>query len=364
MRLEARGFPAPAGPLDLDAAPGDIILLRGPNGSGKTSLLRALAGLPTPMRPQAVRLDGASPEELPASRLRGLVRVAPQDARDGLAGLTVEGEFRLRGEGGGHPLGERASAELSSGEARRVVLDLARGGRVLLLDEPAEGLDAAARGRLLDLVRDHAREGIVVAADHGGLLDAVATRTVHLGSAAQAPLPAIPRAQGAPILVAPASRVRDVEFPAVSLGPGFHALVGPNGSGKSTLLRALRERSGARLLLPHARDALVRASVAEELAGCDPQTRAALVPSALLPRHPLSLSGGEAQRVALAKSLGQRASCYLLDEPEAHLDAEGRVALATILGARVAEGACILAATHDEGFAALAQSTLRLEARA
>lgn len=360
--IRVRGFPAPRGALDLDVAPGEVVLLRGPNGSGKTSLLRALAGLDAPLAPRAVRVADEEPARVPAPRLRALVRLAPQDARDALAGLTVAGELRLRGEPDAHPLGERETATLSSGEARRVALDLARGSTLLLLDEPAEGLDADARSRLRELVREHTTRGAVVAADHGGALDDLATRTVDLAPRDAAPLPAMPRASGAALLVAPATRVRDLELPAVSLGPGFHALVGPNGSGKSTLLHALRGQG--RLLLPHAKDALLRESVADEIAAAQRDVVEALVPARLMARHPLALSGGEAQRVALARCLGRAATCYLLDEPEAHLDAEGRAALVRVVARRVEEGACVLAATHDADLAALAQSTLRLEARA
>jgi ABC-type transport system involved in cytochrome bd biosynthesis fused ATPase/permease subunit len=114
---------------------------------------------------------------------------------------------------------------------------------------------------------------------------------------------------------------------------------------------------GARLLLPHAKDVLLRERVEEELVGTEDL---GFVPPALLDRHPFTLSGGEAQRVALAKTLGRPARCYLLDEPEAHLDAAARVLLARAIALRVEHGACILAATHDDALAALAQSEVRL----
>jgi ABC-type transport system involved in cytochrome bd biosynthesis fused ATPase/permease subunit len=98
----------------------------------------------------------------------------------------------------------------------------------------------------------------------------------------------------------------------------------------------------------------MRERVADE---CAPDP---LVPAALRERHPLTLSGGQAQRLALAKALGREARCYLLDEPEAHLDAPGRAHLVEAIAQRVKHGACVLAATHDETLASLAQTEVRL----
>lgn len=332
-----------AGPgIDINIVFGDIIVLRGPNGSGKTSLLRALAGLPSAL---PFRADVSARAAL-----------SPQDARDALVGLTVAGEFRLRRASVPPALAhlrDRPSAQLSSGEGREVALATTGGATLLLLDEPSEGLDARAKEALRDAVRRH--EGAVVIADHAALFDDLATRIVELGSTRREPLPPMPRAEGAALVDAPARTLRGIALPALRLGPGFHVVRGPNGSGKSTLLRALAEEvAGARLLLPHARDHLTRERVADEC-GTDP-----LVPDALRERHPLALSGGEAQRVAIAKVLGKDASCYLLDEPEAHLDAEGRVLLVEAIAQRVKRDACVLAATHDEALAALAQAQVRL----
>lgn len=358
--IQLRGFPAPSGPLDLDVARGEVVLLRGPNGAGKTSLLRALAGLPAALPEGRVLLDGADPASLPADHLARLVAYAPQAARDGFAGLTVAGEHRLRGVAPQDALAQLAARDvgtLSSGEARRVLLALAasRAPPLLLLDEPTEGLDAAGRAALRALVVAGRERGAVVAADHAGLLDDLATRVVRLAEEPDVSWPVMtPPPRGASLTL---------DAPHRALGPGLHALVGPSGSGKTTLLRALaqRERS-ARFAPTDAWLAFSRATVAEEISGCDAGER--LVPAQLRARHPLTLSGGEAQRVLLAKVLGRPGPIYLLDEPEAHLDAEGRAALGGLLRSRVAEGACILAATHNAGLAKVATSVIELGARA
>lgn len=368
-----RGFPSRGGAsLDLDIRAGEAVRVVGPNGSGKTSLLRALAGLDAPLRPAAVRGPHAA--------------WMAQDARDGLVGLTVAGEFRLRG--GPFPStlslpADRDVATLSSGEARQVALDVVQGSDapLLLLDEPLEGLDTARRQALEALIAGRGERAIVFV-DHGDTLAHVADRTLHLVEPpAPRDLPALPRRDGDPRLRAPAGQEdlagTHLAYPAVALGSGLHAVTGPNGSGKSRLLRRLGglDEAGAtvdgapvvpgtlaRLHLPHARDALWHDTVREELAGCDPTVRTGFVDAAWLDRHPLTLSGGEAQRVALAKTLGAPAPVYLLDEPEAHLDRAGRWALWAAMALRLREGACIVAATHDPALLSAAQERIPLGA--
>lgn len=68
----------------------------------------------------------------------------------------------------------------------------------------------------------------------------------------------------------------------------------------------------------------------------------------LAARRPAELSGGEQQRVGLARALARRARLYLLDEPTAHLDTHLRAAFQESVGARQRDtGAAALYATHD-----------------
>lgn len=139
--------------LTLPSAP--LVGLTGPSGCGKTTLLRVLAGLE---KPQSGTVSGVGPGEaaflfqedrLLPGRTAGqqitdvLPRSRRREAERWLAFAELEGERNTRPE------------ELSGGMARR--LSLARcaalGGRVLLLDEPFTGVDAARRGRLLERLR-------------------------------------------------------------------------------------------------------------------------------------------------------------------------------------------------------------------
>lgn len=404
------GFPTAAGPVDLLLRVGDILHVTGPNGSGKTSLLRALAGLPSAVSPARCEVVGRAPADLPAPSLARLVHFAPQDPRDGLVGLTVAGEFRLRGStppADLAPILDRDVATLSSGETRRVALAVASSAtaRLLLLDEPAEGLDAAGRRQLAGLVRLHALHGAVVVTDHAGWAADVANRVLELAPPQLGrPLAALPVLVGPTIVEAPRRTVRrgrlTLSLPSVRLGPGLHVVAGPNGAGKSTLLERLaglrdardvtihgqapRPGTNVRLLQPDAGRRLTAATVRDELAGArDPWGFCSTLPR---DRHPLALSAGEAHRLALAKVLGrarhaertdparhedhanqadssrQPPPLVLLDEPEAHLDGDGRNRLLRALSDLVTAGTCVVAATHDAGLQALAQT--RIEVRA
>jgi molybdate transport system ATP-binding protein len=151
---------------ELEVAPGETLALAGPSGAGKTSVLRAIAGLLRPERGRVVCggerwLDTAARIDLPPER-RGCGYLFQEYAlfphlsawRNVAYGLPRAERRRERAnellEAFG--LGERADArprQLSGGERQRVALAraLARRPRALLLDEPLSALDARTRGR-------------------------------------------------------------------------------------------------------------------------------------------------------------------------------------------------------------------------
>jgi heme ABC exporter ATP-binding subunit CcmA len=169
-------FPALAG-VDLDVAPGEIVLVEGPNGAGKTTLLRACAGLVAVTAGEAVVLGNDLRRDRRAVRRRvGLLGHATMLYDD----LTVADNVRFWARAAGAPVadadaamtrlgldGRLASvpvARLSAGQRRRASFAamVARRPELWLLDEPHAGLDQKVRETVDQLVRAAAAAGATV----------------------------------------------------------------------------------------------------------------------------------------------------------------------------------------------------------
>ncbi|KUJ68440.1 ABC transporter ATP-binding protein [Streptomyces albus subsp. albus] len=296
----------------LHAATGRVLALVGPSGSGKTTLLRAVAGaLPAGVQRTAgsVRVLEHEVFDCPPDRLRGLRRhhlaYLGQDPGSGLnprmrvAGLLAEtardrsrpallgllDEVRLPATA---ELLRRRPGELSGGQQRRVALAraLARGPRVLLLDEPTAGLDRGLRDEVAELLRHLAaghRLAVLLSCHDPELVDRLADDVVALDGTSRRPRPgrtgsAAPEAAETPPPPAgrtdpdpvgePAARGLAARGLTARLGPRrttvLHGVdldvppgsavgvVGASGAGKSTLLRTLvglQRPSGGAVLL-------------------------------------------------------------------------------------------------------------------
>jgi heme exporter protein A len=165
--------------LNATLGPGEALLLTGPNGVGKSSLLRLIAGL-LPAYAGKVTYDGrlALSDENPALDPRlplakalgywaGMDGTGPGAVSDALDGLDMA------------RLAEVPVRLLSTGQRRRANLArvLASGADIWLLDEPGNGLDTASLALLERAIAAHrAQGGIVVVASHQplGLTDAQA----------------------------------------------------------------------------------------------------------------------------------------------------------------------------------------------
>jgi branched-chain amino acid transport system ATP-binding protein len=165
--------------LSLSVAAGEVLCVLGRNGAGKTTTLKAIMGLIRP-RSGSIRLDGVELTSLPAHEIpRQAVAYVPQGRRL-FAELTVAEnlEIGLMARGCGQATLERVlglfpvlrgrlsqrSGTLSGGEQQ--MLAIARAlcvePKVLLLDEPTEGLMPAMIATIRDCVRELRRQGVAV----------------------------------------------------------------------------------------------------------------------------------------------------------------------------------------------------------
>jgi branched-chain amino acid transport system ATP-binding protein len=290
VRVAFGGVVAVAG-VDLDAQSGRITSVIGPNGAGKTTLLNLISGFQTPDS-GSVSVDTRAITAIPAHDVAraGLARTF-QTAQP-FANLSVLDNVRLgllrgawRGEAapalarallalvGFTGADDRVAATLSHVDRRLVEIAraLATAPDVLLLDEPAAGLDDADTQRLGSLLQALARAGLAIVliehdmtlvmsiSDEVVVLDAgrriakgppavvrddPLVKAAYLGVGATAK-PVAARPAGAPLL--------DVQKLGAGYGPipvldGIAltvargetvAVLGPNGAGKSTLMKSL-----------------------------------------------------------------------------------------------------------------------------
>ena len=271
--------------VSLTVSPGEIVLLNGRSGCGKTTLIRALAGLVPHFHggrfEGRVAVGGHDTRRTRPAELAGTVATLFQDPEDQTIFGRVLAEVSFGIENSGAPAGkieelaraaldevgaahlaEREIGALSGGELQRVCLasTLALRPALLLLDEPTSQLDGAGARSLFAVVRNLARErgtavvlsehrpayaledaDRVVRLDEGRIVYDGPPRTEDEVSVLRPREGASPAAgevecrldgvsfrygEGPPVLAATSLALRRGEVV---------ALTGPNGSGKSTL---------------------------------------------------------------------------------------------------------------------------------
>ncbi|MFD1859446.1 ATP-binding cassette domain-containing protein [Aeromicrobium camelliae] len=181
--LEAEGITVAYGAtravddVDIALRAGEVLVVMGRNGSGKSSLLWAIQGTGS-RRSGRVRVgvDGVDPAEVTADEARMLVGLVPQTAADLLYLETVTDECAAADAQAGAPTGTcrellnrlapgidstHHPRDLSEGQRLALVLAivLTARPRVIALDEPTRGLDYRAKAELADVLRGLAEDG-------------------------------------------------------------------------------------------------------------------------------------------------------------------------------------------------------------
>ena len=272
--------------IDLTVPDGEWLLLAGPSGGGKSTLLYLLNGLVPHVLGGEVRgevqVDGLTPKNVPVRELSRRVGTVFQNPESQLFMLRVGEDVAFGCENLGFapsetqgrvehaltqlslvPLRNQEVFNLSGGQKQRLAIAgaLAMGCRTLLLDEPTSDLDEGSRVELLAALRDLHRAGhTILMTEHRlegleGLVDRVVTVDGgRISSNGTFPVEEpLSRRCHVERVACPTSLVdlRDVTFAYPGREPVLEnvsfrlragevvALLGPNGSGKTTLLKLL-----------------------------------------------------------------------------------------------------------------------------
>ena len=172
--------------LNFSAESGELVELHGPNGSGKTSLLRILCGLATPAGGE-VRWNGTSIRSLGEEYFGSVAYLAHQNAvKDELTAIE---NLRISSAVCGNALDKKEAQEtlkrvgltqqqnlparaLSAGQRRRLAMTrlLTSTARLWILDEVLTSLDDTAMGLSREFIGDHLKkDGIAIVATHQDL---------------------------------------------------------------------------------------------------------------------------------------------------------------------------------------------------
>ena len=187
--------------LSFSVSAGDYLCVVGENGAGKSTLMRTLLGLHSPMSGTISTGDGLRPAEIGwLPQQTALQRDFPASVREivlsgclgrrGARPFYSKVEKRLAAETmeklGLTPLAKRCYRELSGGQQQRVLLAraLCATGKLLLMDEPAAGLDPLVTAELYRLVNALHRDGVSILMVSHDIHIALrcATHILHVGA--------------------------------------------------------------------------------------------------------------------------------------------------------------------------------------
>lgn len=364
-------------PANLELKAGEILVLKGKTGTGKTGILEALAGITKEFRGREYQ------GQIPAPTQVGYL---PQNPRDLLFGFVVSDEL---GKVDDLPFGlsrklDLPISTLSEGEAVQVWLAriFAQQHLAYLLDEPFASLDKTAQTELGTIIQHLLAAGkAVVIAEHQFTAIPAGYLELDLDSSSSRDDKSIPGQffaaspksfeaseeiifETKAITAAKTTLIKDVKL---QLQPGTAtAILGKNGVGKTSLLRAItkNQKPSQVAMVPEVvEDFFVCQSLREELERADQigavaqgftqKTLESFLPdcSSLFDLHPRDLSAGQKLALGCAMQLSHKPKLLLIDEPVKGFDPGLRKTAQEVLRCVLETGTAIVFATHDREFA-------------
>jgi energy-coupling factor transport system ATP-binding protein len=383
--------------LSFELGPGEMLLLVGSTGAGKTTVANILSGnVPRLVKAVAngrIFISGIDPRNAAVEEILSAVALVPQEPWNGIIGDTVENEMliskMLSGEENVYSsdleeelnigrLYERTTFTLSAGETQKVAIvsRMNLGAKLIVLDEPLTYLDEESREKLKEIVRRLLSIGksFVITGHEKDFWGDIASKVIELPHGKVEDLKNftagldIKETNGHPTI-----EFRKVDYryyPSKSYifrdlnlkieGKGIFLLRGPNGSGKTTLLRLIsgltRPKRGEvivshpMLFLPD--NPLLffsKPTAIEEIRsfGSFPKAEEFLGEE-LLRKKVKEMSSGQRRIVSLISAALSGKPILLMDEPTVGLDPYYKKAVLEILRALAEAGRMLVISTHDK----------------
>ena len=195
--------------VHLQVGEGELVVLQGLNGAGKSTLLQALIGVGPRVQGRIV-WDGQAIQAWPAHRRAGAGLGFVAEDRRLFTGLSVHDNLWIAAQARGQgtpdqryqrvlalfpqlqPMLPRPASQMSGGEQQMLALarTLMTGPRLLLLDEPCEGIAPVLVAAMRDALLQLAQEGVtMLVAEQNNILADRADRVLVLASGRLGPLP-------------------------------------------------------------------------------------------------------------------------------------------------------------------------------